>query len=350
MRFLVTGATGFVGGAVARRLLGNGEDVHVFVRDRDAAAWLGRAGARVFTGTVGDPNEVVEAARGCDVLIHAAACASHRAAPRALQWVNIAGTENVLNAARYVGVERLVHISCADVTLTNQDRVHWDEDRDLTGRPHDAHARSKLEAEDLALCATTPQLETTALRPAILWGPGDTTTLPGVYRDAGRSGFRLVGSGDNLIATTYIELFVDAVLSAAEVDGVAGRAYYVVDGNFIDAKEFFGALCEAAGLSLPRPGPRFEVAHALAWMRQLVRAPGPWPTDVIRRGRSTVFNNQRSIHELELPASISMDEGMQAVADWVRQMGGVEQVAQLERAPASASSVDAQVAAAGGEA
>jgi len=222
MRFLVTGATGFVGGAVARRLLADGEDVVVLARDEARSRDLAARGAQVRVGTIGDPNEVADAAKGAEVVVHAAAVASHRAAPEALAWVNVAGTENVVNAARHVGCARVVYVSCGDVSLVDADRVHLGEDAYATRRPFDGHARSKRLAEEVALSGSDHEIEVTAVRPAFLWGPGDTTNLPWICRWGMRGGLRLPGGGDNLFATTYVDHLVDAVLSAAGIGADVG--------------------------------------------------------------------------------------------------------------------------------
>src|SRR5688500_14627518 len=112
MKVLVTGGTGFAGGAVVRRLIARGDEVHVLARDLEAPAAkaLAGLGARLHRGSVGDPNQVLAAASGCALVVHAAAIRSHKAAPRALAWTNVAGTENVINAARHARVGRVVHV------------------------------------------------------------------------------------------------------------------------------------------------------------------------------------------------------------------------------------------------
>jgi len=349
MRFLVTGATGFVGRAVTRRILADGDEAHVLVRSADGASDLAEAGATVHVGSIGDPNQVADAARGCEVVVHAAAVASFRSAVRALDWTNVAGTENVISAARHVACTRVVYVSCADVTLCNEDRVHWNEDRALSIRPVDAHARSKLLSEELALAANGTGLEVTALRPAWIWGPGDTSTLPLLCKEAGGGGLRLVGSGANLMSTTYIDNFVDAVIAAAEVEAAPGHAYYVTDSEFSDSREFFEALSRAAGLPPPRAGMPFGLAHTVASVREWFGTDGWWPTDVLRRGRSTMFDAQNAIRDLSWEPRVTMEEGMKALSAWTEQVGGATAVAAMARAPVGAAAVDAQVAAAGGD-
>lgn len=347
VRYLITGATGFLGTAVTRRVLAEGDEAVAFVRDRERAAHLVEAGAAVEVGTVGDPNVVAAAARGCDVVVHCAAVVSHRASPRALAWINVAGTENVVRAARHARCARVVVVSCADVSLSNEDRVHWNEKRGLMHPPLDEHARTKLLAEELALAENGRGVEVTALRPAWLWGPGDRTHLPLLVREGMAGGLRLIGSGENLVSTTYVDNFVDALLSAAEVETAAGRAYYVTDGELVEAREFLGQLSEAVGLPAPRRGPPYGVAYAMAWTRRRLGSEGWWPTDVIQRGRSTCFDHQSAVADLDWAPRVSIEQGMQRLADWARTAGGPGAIAAMYRPPATASSVDAEVAAAG---
>lgn len=343
---LVTGATGFVGAAIAKRLLAEGDSVHVLARDPKRAASLAAAGARVFAGTIADPNDVAAAARGCKLVVHAAAVASHRAGPAALRWTNVAGTENVLTAARHVGVARVVYVSCADVTLADEDRFGWNEDRLPQGALLDEHARTKRLAEDLALAA--PGLEVCALRPPMLWGDGDTTMLPALCAEAlAHDGAALYGDGRNVLATLHIDNLVDAVLAALEAGDVGGRAYYVSDSEFLDAGEVFGMLSKACGLPPPRPsGLPLSVNLALAWARERVRADGPWRTDVVRRARPTQFDVSRASHDLAWKARVSVEDGMNSLAAWVTAAGGPKAIASRLRKPADDAEVAAQIAAA----
>jgi 2-alkyl-3-oxoalkanoate reductase len=333
MRVLVTGATGFVGGAVVRRLLADGHTVHALVREQGAVGSLQEGGARPFVGHLGDPNGIARAASGCDAVVHAAGIASHRAHPEALEWVNVAGTENVLQAVRHAGVGRFVFISCADVTLGTHPRVYWNEDQEVPGEGFDAHARSKRLAEELVLCAAGPSFVPVALRPAILWGPGDTTTLPALCAEAARGRVHLFGAGTNLVSTTYIDHLADAVVAALTAEGVAGCPYYVTDGEFLEARELFGALCRAAGLPPPRRGAPFPLAYAAAWIRERMSGSGPWRTDVVRRARSTYLDHARAVNQLGYAPRVPFDEGMRRVAEWVEAVGGADAVTRLARPP-----------------
>ena len=113
------------------------------------------------------------------MLFHCAGESALHAAPAALSWINVAGTENAIDAARHAGVARVRACCRAQTSRSlNRDRVHWKENAVLAQAPLGAWARTKLLAEELALQASDATLCVTALRPAWLWGPGDHTNAP----------------------------------------------------------------------------------------------------------------------------------------------------------------------------
>ncbi len=346
-RILVTGATGFVGGAAARRFVTDGDEVVAYVRDADseAARALADLGATVRKGSIGDPNAIADAAEGCDTVVHCAAVADLDAAPRALRWVNVAGTENVVNAAKHAGCRCLVHLSCADVTLSDEDHVNWSESQELIALPLGEHARSKRLGEEIALAATTPELRVIALRPTRIWGPGDFSQLPRLCVEARAGGIRLVGSGANLTAITYIDNLVDAIRAAIAAESISGRAYYVADNELVSFREVVEALCRALSLPPPKRGLGVMLARAMATARR----EGPSPVEVVKRGRSITFDISGIQNDLGFEPRVGLAEGMEALSAWAETVGGAEGIAARARPPADAASVDAQVAAAGGD-
>lgn len=331
VRVCMTGATGFIGGAIVRRLLERDASVSALVREPGSASavLLEKQGVKVSKGSLFDPNAIAEAVRGADVVIHAAGIVSSRASARALRWTMIAGTENVIAAARHAGAERVVVISSADVTLANLDRVHWDEKREPPDLPLGERARALRLAEDIALTASDDQLSICALRPGWVWGPGDLTNLPQLIREARDGGVRMYGDGRNLVATTYIETLADAALAAAKSPHAASHAYYITDPEFLELREFFGFLSQALSLPAPRPGPPFALSYPVAKLRG--QSSGLMPEDIVRRARSTQFDVQRAIAELDFRASVSVDEGMKRLARWAEELGGADGILSRER-------------------
>ncbi len=328
MKILVTGGTGFVGTAVAKRWLAGGHDVAIMVRDASYASDLAERGTRVHQVGLDDPNAIVDAAKGCEVVVHCASAPPH-ATDRELQWTNVAGTENVVNAARHAGCERIVLVSCADATLSNVDRVHWNEDRGLLSAPLGTFAKTKQLAEDVALTANGSGIEVVALRPGWIWGAGDTARLPELAREALDGGIVLPGGGEALLATTHISNLVDAIESAAEVAKAAGRSYYVTDAGFHEAREFFGSLCRAIGAPPPRSVP-YALAYGMGLVRQARHLPGLWAEDVARRGRSSVFDVQRAHNELDYQPKVDLADGMKELGEWAAEIGGLETLATMD--------------------
>jgi nucleoside-diphosphate-sugar epimerase len=337
MRIAVVGATGALGRATVARLRSRHEVVAVVRADP------GDLDVEVREAPLGAPQRLAEAFARVHAVVHAAGIWSPRAAPRALRWVHVAGTENVVNAAVHAGVRRLVHVACADVTLHDGDRIHWAEGREPP-RPFGERARTLQLAEQVALTAGGGRLEPISLRPAWVWGPG-ASRMPGLAREAAAGGIQLHGPGRNLFASCYIDHAIDGVVGALEAgDEALGRAYYLDDGAFQDAVEFFGALSAALELPRPRRAPSGRLAFALA---QLLG--GGRPDVVLQRTRGTAFDLGEASGQLGFAPRVSREEGLAALKAWVKAQGGVAALAARPVAIPDAQSVDAQVHAAGGD-
>ncbi len=350
MRALVTGASGFVGSALCRALARGGHEVIALSRDPERARARILSEVTIAQGSIADPGEVAHAAEGTEVVFHAAGVAATDAPERVLRWVHVAGTENVLRAARFARVRRVVHVSCADVSLAEEDRMHWDERRALTTEPVGPHARSKLMAEELALAASDERLEVTALRPALLWGPDDVDGLVRLVRALRAGTFTLYGGGRNIVATTHIDNLTNAALRAADAPAAPGRAYYITDGEFLEAREFYTRLCEALALPPPKMNASLSLGLARASARDLLQgARGAARALVLGLGRSALFDVSRARLDLDYEAKIDLEARLRELAAWMRETGGVEALFARARAEPTEADVEEQVRAAGGD-
>lgn len=346
MSILVTGATGFVGGAVAQALLDAGESVHLLVRpEADSAHWRD-AGAEIFAGSIADPEEVHRAAIGCECIVHCAGLGNPRSSMKALGWVNVAGTENVLNAVSHAGCGRMIHLSCANVTLYNGDRVTWTAKDQPPHEPIGAHAKTKLLGEAIVL-SHLGKMDTAAIRPPLVWGAGDYSRLPQLCREMLDGGVRLVGSGDTLMATIHIQNLTRAVLGAIDAADVRGHAFYVNDPEMHTSADFFGQLSAALGGTAPRRGLSFGLAFAAAKLRARFGSGGLGPEDVLERGRSSYFDHQAAVEAIGYAPEARSADGMATLAAWVQSEGGVEAIALRARRPATDASVREQITLAG---
>jgi nucleoside-diphosphate-sugar epimerase len=279
-----------------------------------------------------DPNAIAAAIAGVEVVFHCATESSWHAAPDALGWINVAGTENVVNAARHVGARRLVQLSCADVSLADRDRVHWKETAPLGRQPLGALARSLLLAEELALQASDQRLSVIALRPAWLWGPGERRNLPELAREAQGGGIALCSTGEHLFSSAHIDNVVDALIAAGDSRAGSGLAVHVADPDFQTAAEFFGGLSRALGWPAPRRG-IYRAAYALAWLRRMRNAPGLWPEQVARRGRGSMLDCLQAVTVLDARPQRTVEEGLRALTSWASQLGGTAAIASMARVP-----------------
>ncbi|HEX7479980.1 MAG TPA: NAD-dependent epimerase/dehydratase family protein [Polyangiales bacterium] len=353
--YLVSGATGFVGSALTHRLLQDAaararsgqepHEVRVLARDESAVRRWAGSGALAQIASLADPAAIARAAVGASVIFHCASESSHRASPDALAWINVAATENVLNAARHAGVQRVVQLSCADVTLANRDRMNWNERQTLLGHPLDACARSKLLAEELALGSSDRQLQVTALRPAWVWGPDERRVLPALCAEALAGRVSLCGSGQNLVAAVYIDNLIDALHAAASAPDAPGRSYHVADRDIWTAAELYGQLCDALGLPRPARG-IYALSYAAAWLRERTHGNGLWRTEVVRRGRGCLLDVQAAARDLGYEPTVSTAQGMQLLAAWAKKIGGPAAIARTARVPAGKAEVEALVQAA----
>lgn len=340
MKALVLGGTGFIGSAIARRLVARGDEVTVLARDPSRGASI--EGASVLSGTILDPNAIARAAAGADVIFQAVSVPPG-ADPRVYPWIYIAGSENVVAAARKAVVPRVVMISSADVTLANQDRIHWNERRDISDAPVGDRARALKLGEEIALALSDSDVAVSAIRPGWVWGPGDRAQLPELVREGRSGGIRLYGEGRNLVATTYVELVVDAALAAARSPHAGGQAYYVADAEFLEVREFVRTLSTALELPAPRSGVPFSIAYPFA----ALRGDAALRERMLRRARSTHFDVSRAQGELDVGATVTVEQGMKALAAWVREIGGLDALAKITRLTPSISEIEADARKAG---
>lgn len=258
MRILVTGATGFLGGAAARHLAALGHDVLGLGRDPRAGAALARDGVPFRPLDLADLPALREVARGRDAIVHSAALSAPWGREADFHRANVVGTEHVVDAALAADA-RLVHISTPSLYHTGQDRLDLRED-DLAPRPLlTPYARSKALAEDAVRAATG--LRAVILRPRALYGPGDTTLLPRVVRALATGWLPVIGPGDTVGDLTYIDNAAHAIALACDPAAPTGT-YNVSNGEPVRLWDQIRRL--ARDLDLPAPRGRVPKSVALA--------------------------------------------------------------------------------------
>lgn len=327
MRALVTGGGGFLGQAIVRRLVERGDWVRTF--HRGLYPELEQLGVEQVRGDIADPQAVDQAVHGVEVVFHVAAKVDMWGPIEPFRLANVVGTENVLASMSRHGIRSLIFTSSPSVVHGKEDLAGVDESTPYPEVYEAAYAESKAEAERAVLAANSPQLATVALRPHLIWGPEDTNLVPQLVKRARKGQLRLVGGGDNLVDTTYIDNAAYAHLLACdrlEPNGAcAGRPYFITNGEPRALKEVVNGILGAAGLppvektvslrSALAIGAAFETAHRL-----LPLAGEPRLTRIIARHLGTAhwYDISAARRDLDYEPLVSFDEGLQRLADWFR--------------------------------
>jgi dihydroflavonol-4-reductase len=290
---LVTGATGFVGAAVARRLVASGESVRVLARAGSDRTNLDGLAVEVVTGDLTDHGSVERAVAGCRVVFHVAA--DYRMwvrDPDAMYRANVDGTRTVLSAAASAGVERVVYTSSVATLGIRADGAPSDEDTpsslaDMVGH----YKRSKFLAEEAAQALVRDGAPVVIVNPSTPIGPGDVKPTPTGRIIVDALAGRMPAYVDTGLNIAHVDDVAEGHLLASE-HGVVGRRY-VLGGTNLTLREILTSLAEIAG----RQPPRVEIPHdaalaaayvAEAWAR--VTGKEPLTTvDGVRLSRKRMF-------------------------------------------------------------
>ncbi|MEA2474139.1 MAG: hypothetical protein QOE06_2054 [Thermoleophilaceae bacterium] len=258
----VTGGSGFIGGRLIRRLVGDGWTVRALARSERSAAAVEEAGASTVRGDLDDVASIRAGAEGCDVLFHAAAYVGEWGTREDFEHGNVTGTRNALEAARGAGVRRFVHVGTEAAILAGEPLVDVDESAPLRPDSKALYCSTKAKAE--ALVRGAEGIETVVVRPRFVWGPGDNTILPGVVEAVRRGRFSWIGGGTHRTSTTHVDNTVEGLILGAE-RGRPGEAYFVTDGEPVVFRTFITELLATQGVEIPdRNAPRALVGALAA--------------------------------------------------------------------------------------
>jgi nucleoside-diphosphate-sugar epimerase len=312
---LVTGAGGFIGGAVAARYRSAGREVWgVDLRE----------GPGVEAADISRPGRWERRADGCSLVVHTAAVVSNAADPETVWAVNVTGTARVLAAARSVGVERLVLFSSAAVYSHRRPDVVTEDEPVRPGAT--AYGDSKIVAEHLALQAhATGELEVVIVRPANVYGPGSVpwTIQPVRNLRAGRVVLPAMGRG--VFDPVYVDDLVGATVTAAGSPGAAGRVFNVGGGRPLSTAEFFGHYARMLGVDAPRAAPT-PVATGLAaavagWSRLRGRRSEVAPATMRMLSSTGSLSIERARRLLGWEPAVDLAEGMARTEAWLHGQG-----------------------------
>jgi nucleoside-diphosphate-sugar epimerase len=266
MKILVTGGGGFLGMGLCQALVARGDTVTSFQRSFYPA--LEAIGVQQILGDLADADAVMRACAGQDAILHSAAKAGAWGSYQSYYDSNVRGTEHVIAACRAHGIGKLVYTSTPSVTHSGRTPVQGGNEVDT---PYGQHFKApypatKKIAEQLLLAANSDALATVALRPRLIWGPGDTQLLPRLVERARAGRLRFIDGGHNKMDTTYIDNAAQAHLDALDHlqpgAACAGKAYFISNGEPKPIREIVNGLLHAAGMTEVDKSIPYAVAYA----------------------------------------------------------------------------------------
>ncbi|MBG6190624.1 nucleoside-diphosphate-sugar epimerase [Arthrobacter sp. CAN_A212] len=323
MRVLVTGASGMLGRVTAELLQAQGHEVRTFQR-RPA----GLSGIEDSLGSITDPTAVQRAVLGMDAVVHLAAKVSFAGAAADFEAVNVEGTRCLLDAARTAGVRDFVFISSPSVAHVGTSIVGQAATDATPEKVLGHYAQTKARAELIALQANSDSFRVAAVRPHIVWGPGDTQLVERVLQRARAGRLPVLDAGTALVDTTYVDNAAEAIAAAlGRMDRVAGLAVVVTNGEPRPIGELIAGICRAGGVRPPRwsvPGRVARGAGSLVefvWQRSGADAEPPM-TRFLAEQLSTAhwFDQRRTRDLLGWTPGVSLDEGLARLSEHYRQL------------------------------
>jgi nucleoside-diphosphate-sugar epimerase len=325
---LITGASGFIGGRLARRLAEEGRAVRCLVRASSDSSALRRLDVELVVGDLTDADSLARAAHGCDHVLHCGALVSDWATVTEIAAINVDGTRDLLAAAVAASVRRFVHVSSTDV-YGYPDGAQVDETHAAT-RFRNWYAQTKLQAEaEVRRAEAAHALDAVILRPATVYGPGSKDVVGEIAHAIRGRHMLLIDRGRSIAGLCYIDNLLDAAVLALSHDAAPGHAFNVSDGLDVTWRRFTDDL--AAGLDSPPV--RFSIPYPMAnavgfslehGYRLLRRSTGLNVPPLLSRqavqvlGKSQDFSNRKLREMLGWEPRVDYRSGLDATLAWLR--------------------------------
>jgi len=328
LHVLVTGAGGFLGQHIARQLVARGDRVRALVR-RPVPS-LEAAGVECVHGDIRELADVKRACGDVNVVYHAAAIAGLWGPWEHYHDTNVLGTKNAISGCAHAGVQKLVFTSSPSVTFAGRDQSGVDESTPYPTKWLAHYPHSKALAEQMVLEANGQRdLLTCALRPHLIWGPGDQHLIPRLLDRARKGRLRQVGDGTNLIDAVFVENAAAAHLLAADAlqagSAACGKAYFITNADPVNCWQWINEILELAGVAPLKRKISLPLAYAVGATLEgvwtlLGRTDEPTMTRFLasQLGTSHYFDISAARRDLGYEPRVSMTEGMKKLATWLR--------------------------------
>ncbi len=325
-KVLVTGGGGFIGLAIVKELAAF--DVQVTVIGRNSYPEAEKYGARCLQGDISDQEFVMGAVAKHDTVFHVAAKAGIWGSFESYYDTNVTGTKNVVKACLHNQVQRLIYTSTPSVVFNRGDLEGENESLSYADNVLCHYAATKIMAEKIVLQSNSKKMKTTALRPHLVWGPGDTNLIPRLLARGRERSLRMVGNGSNLVDISYIDNVAHAHILAAhnlEKSGsAAGLTFFISQGEPVVLWDWINSLF--ASLDVPQVSSRvpFRFAYTMGWILESIYSltginKEPKMTRFLAEqlAKSHWFSINRAEKILGYSPLVSTTEGMDRLIHWI---------------------------------
>lgn len=323
---LITGGGGFIGQAIVRKLVSQGLQVNVV--GRNSYPQLATMGVRCYRGDIRDLDFLKSIFKGMDTVFHVAAKAGIWGAEKEYFSINTQGTHNVIAACQDACVSALVYTSTPSVVFDRAPLAGADERLPYASRPLCHYAASKIEAEKYVLAADNNGLRTAAIRPHLVWGPGDQQLIPRLLERGKERKLKIVGKGNNMVDISYIDNVVHAHILAAEnlhdSGSAGGEAFFIGQEQPVHLWKWINSLFARVGIEQVSKKVPFSLAYlAGAFLEGIFGLVGCGTEPKMTRflahqlAHSHWFNHDKAKDILGYQEQVSTAEGMSQLVSWV---------------------------------
>jgi nucleoside-diphosphate-sugar epimerase len=323
MRCLITGATGFTGGHLARTLKAQGHQVRALARPGANVAHLQAQGIEIVYGQLVNSSSVEVAARGCEQIYHIAAV--YRTAGHTDQHyfeVNVGGTQNVLDAARKLGCERVIHCSTIGV---HGHVEHPPAKESYRFAPDDVYQRSKVEGELVVARAQKAGQPAVIFRPGAIYGEGDTRFLK-LFKAVAKRRFVMIGSGQTRLHLVHVDDLVEGIILCGTRPQALGQVFILAGPQAPTLNEITALIAKATNVAPPFLKIPVAPVYAAGWLCEMLCIPfGIEPP--LHRRRVGFFTHHREFdcsnaaRRIGYAPRVGPAEGIRRTAEWYRRQG-----------------------------
>ena len=323
MKALVTGATGFLGGSLVRRLHGMGWDVTGLGRNPKKLNELEDVGVHPFRADISKKDQLLDAFKGQEIVFHCAAFPSPWGNYERFYQANVIGTRYVTRACLENKIKRLVYVSTPSIYFNYNSRTNVKENDPLP-EPVSNYAHTKLLAEEEIDKGFADGLAVVSIRPRALIGEGDTVIFPRLIPRLKSGRLPILGDGENIVDLTYIENVVDALLLCSESPAsTLGKKYNITNGEPVKIWRLIERICDELHYPRPRRKIPYRAADAVAGTLEFVYSLVPFSPEppltrlsVSMMANSSTLDISAARNELGYQPKVSIEEGVARFLKW----------------------------------